>query len=395
MIIFFLSTLVVSVLLSIMITLVYLRRFTQRRNKIIYRVKDTKKGIDVMEYPEIGGVKQCLHIRGRSRENPVLLFIHGGPGISQIGWYDEFQRPWEDYFTIVQWDQRQTGKSYMPLKKVGYSLTNEQMANDAEDVIAYLRQRLNKEKIVVMGWSYGSYLGMKMVERRPEWLYAYVGVGQSVNVAESIIEEHALLLAYAKKQDNQALIVKLEAMLPRLDSNNSVESFVQHGYTIACEMDKIINIDVEPNDFPHFITSSRFLSHHYTWRDLWNTSFGDTDSLTSPEYTFGSEFMSIDLPAEIGSSFQVPIIFMTGAHDWHVPYTLTDAWFKNIQAPYKEQIWFENSAHFAIGTEPGRFLVALVEKVLPLTKGLTPEANQSKNATEQRSSNEKPRLSHC
>ena len=118
--------------------------------------------------------------------------------------------------------------------------------------------------------------------------------------------------------------------------------------------------------------------------------------LTSPHYTlsnllhmppmrfisegskFSENFMNIDLPVEVGSSFEIPIIFMTGAHDCHIPCTLTDAWFKKIEAPYKEQVWFEDTSHFHFFSEPGKFLIALVTKVLPLAQEKRDEKNRFK-----------------
>ena len=88
--------------------------------------------------------------------------------------------------------------------------------------------------------------------------------------------------------------------------------------------------------------------------------------------------MDIDLPTEVGSSFDVPIVFMTGANDWHIPCTLTDAWFKEIDAPFKEQVWFEDTSHFHVISEPGKFLFSLVTKVLPLAQEKRDEKNRFK-----------------
>jgi len=93
--------------------LLWAREVLQHHLTNTYAVKDPS-GIEELKPIPIGGVDQWLHIRGRHRNNPVLLCLHGGPGFPNIGWMDAVQRPWEDYFTVVQWDQRQTGKSYYP-----------------------------------------------------------------------------------------------------------------------------------------------------------------------------------------------------------------------------------------------------------------------------------------
>ena len=350
-------------------TLLWARNLAQKHSKVLYKVRNPK-GIDTLDPVEIGDLKQWLHIRGRNVDNPILLFIHGGPGLPHIGWYDEMQRPWEDYFTVVQWDQRQVGKSYLPSKKIAHTLNNERMIADAKEVVDYLLSRFNKEKIFVMGSSYGSYLGIKIAKEKPECLYAYIGVGQIVNVVESIREEHALLLNHIRKDNNSELVTKLEAMMPRPDPDNRVGSFMEHLGRIGKELARLGKFDMDPADLFFMMKFGFLTSPHYNLPDLINFYFGDPyPAFSSPGSVFGEEFMDIDLPSEVGSSFDVPIIFMTGVHDWHVPYTLTDAWFQEIKAPHKEQVWFEDSSHIPSYTVPGKFLVALVAKVLPLAQG--------------------------
>ena len=179
--------------------LLWAREVLQQHLITTYSVKDPK-GVEELKPVKIGGVDQWLHIRGRNRNNPVLLVLHGGPGGPNIGFVDAIQRPWEDYFTVVQWDQRQTGKSYYPADDDNVPLTVEQFIADTEEVVDYLRNYLQQEKVVVMGCSWGTILGMHLVKRRPEWVSAYIGVGQSVG---GINNERALykrLLDHAREQ---------------------------------------------------------------------------------------------------------------------------------------------------------------------------------------------------
>ena len=107
-------------------TLLWAREVLQQHLTITYAVKDPK-GVEELKSIKIGGVDQWVHIRGRNRNNPILLFLHGGPGFSMIGLMDAIQRPWEDYFTVVQWDQRQTGKSYYSANDETNPLTVERL----------------------------------------------------------------------------------------------------------------------------------------------------------------------------------------------------------------------------------------------------------------------------
>lgn len=343
--------------------LLYVRRRLQRHITTQFSVRDDR-GIESLEPVLINGVEQWLHIRGRDKNNPVLLFIHGGPAWPHIGWYDEIQRPWEDYFTVVQWDQRQAGKSYH--KGISHTISHETYIKDAEAVIAYLRDQLGVDKVFVMGTSYGTYLGMQIVKRRPEWLHAYIGMGQVVAMAEHAKAEYQLLLEYARKHQHRELIAKLEAIAPYPDPNNPAESFYKQVGFLMEEESRLGK--AYPTGIQGLVdeaTVKKWCSPHYSLKDIYNQKFGDPPACADPKSDFYQDFYRYDLPQEIGSSFDVPIFFFTGAHDFHVAYTVTDSWFQTIKAPYKEQVWFEQSAHVPHQEEPHKFLDALVNKVRP------------------------------
>jgi proline iminopeptidase len=121
----------------------------------------------------IGGIDQWVSIRGTNRRNPVLLLIHGGPGYVSMPMSWWFTRGWEEYFTVVQWDQRGAGKTYLLNPAViGPTMTRERMLADAEELTTWIRHELGKEKIFVLGHSWGSYLGLELATRHPNWLYA-------------------------------------------------------------------------------------------------------------------------------------------------------------------------------------------------------------------------------
>lgn len=361
------ATLLVMV---VMTSLYVVRSIYQDAHSLAYRVVP-EYGIDTLEPVVIGGVEQWVHIRGRNKNNPLLLFLHGGPGFPQIGWFDEVQRPWEDYFTVVQWDQRQSGKSYGSLSSLGHTVSNQQMIDDAEEMLAYLRQRFNRDKLFLIGKSYGSYLGMHLVKRRPQWLYAYIGDGQMTNTLGYINAEYQHLVDYAKHQGNKALLEKLVAISPRIDPNNQWQSFIQHEMMIWEELNNLgkgISRTLSTEQFVNNISLKKWMSPHLTLSDIANEKIGDPYVLTAAGYPFSKEFMGINLDDEIGTDFDVPIFLFTGAHDWHVPGDFQGQWFESISAPYKEQIIFSQAAHFPYLESPGEYLVALVTRVLPFSK---------------------------
>lgn len=137
-------------------------------------------GIQEGMYVKIGGIDQWIQIRGEDRGNPVILFVHGGPGASTIPISSSWQ-PWEKYFTVVQWDQRGAGRTLrMTGESIAATMTLAQMTEDGVEVAEYLRAHLHKDRIVLIGHSWGSFLGIHIVKQRPDLFYAYVGTGQVV-----------------------------------------------------------------------------------------------------------------------------------------------------------------------------------------------------------------------
>ena len=115
----------------------------------------------------------------------------------------------------------------------------------------------------------------------------------------------------------------------------------------------------------------RLISPHLTLTDISNSILGDEPAAYRAPYGFSKEFMAIDLPCDVGSSFEVPIFFFSGTHDWQTPTMLSDKWFSQINAPYKELVHFEESSHIIVNEEPGKVLNAMVNKVLPFAQAVT------------------------
>ncbi len=141
-------------------------------------------GIAALEKISLGGQPQWILIRGQDRALPVLLFLHGGPGMPMMYLAHTFQRHLEDSFVCVQWDQRGAGKSYysgMPTQ----NLTVEQILKDAEELVQELQVRFGQNKIYLAGHSWGSYLGMLLIQRHPKLFHAYIGIGQVVDEARA------------------------------------------------------------------------------------------------------------------------------------------------------------------------------------------------------------------
>ena len=326
----------------------------------------TPEGIEALEEAPIGGVAQWVSIRGRNRANPVLLFIHGGPGVPMMPMTWAYQAPWEDFFTVVQWDQRGVGKNARPADREALrpTLTNDRIIADAEEMTAWVRKRLGKDKIVVMGYSYGTTVGLALARRRPEWLHAYVGVGQAAGSGEEYLYKRVLELATQAK--NEEALKELKALAPYPGPNFTVEDALRlrkwarrfnGGWYGKPSLDLFFSLadwapEYTQSDVGALVPATQWFS-----RTL-GTARGPSDG-AGKDATSGE-------PANV---FKVPIIMIMGRYDLHTPYEPARAFFEAIEAPRKRFITLESRAHVPMLEEPGLFLLTLVQEVLPLTEG--------------------------
>jgi len=325
------------------------------------RTLATTDAIDEHGLVTIGGIPQWVSVRGRHRSQPLLLVLHGGPGftVSPVSYY--YMRDWEEHFTVVQWDQRGAGKTYAANdpEKIKATLSIDRMVADAEELIGYLREKYHQDRIVLMGHSFGTLLGVKLAQRKPEWLYAYVGMGQFTDPERSEAEGYAATLAAAKADKNEKAVAALLAVAPFPDMKNPARTLEN-------------------------LSTERFWLATYGGY-YWPGGFGHHTEISglSPDYTADelktrdeAQFFSLKvLWNEIGqislmkaTRFKVPVVILQGRHDRGTSSALVEEWFATLEAPVKKLVWFEDSAHMVYEEEPGKTLVSLVNEVLPLVK---------------------------
>lgn len=334
--------------------------FTQDHARAI--IRDLQKvvspnGIDEQKEIAIGGIKQWITIRGRDRNNPILLFLHGGPAAPEMPTSWTFQNPWEDYFTVVQWDQRGSGKTYNAddPKKIAPTLTLDRMEKDTEDLVQYLRTKYHKKKIFVIGHSWGSLLGITLAHNHPEWLYAYVGMGQMIDTLASERDSYEAALAGARAAHDAKAIKALESIAPYPGGAISLDKInVERTWSV-----KYGGLSWNRDSYAYYYRATE-LSADYTDADLDAIDKGSLLSLTHLLPAFGAfDYSKV-------TDFKCPIIIFNGRHDETVSEKVTADWFAHVHAPVKKLVWFENSAHMMQIEEPGRVLVHLVEDVRPL-----------------------------
>lgn len=278
-----------------------------------------------LETITLGGIQQSILVRTDDKNQPIVLFLHGGPGTAQIGFARRFQRQLEKEFIVVNWDQRGSGIS----ESAEFSI--EAYLNDAKGLIQYLLKRFGKEKLYLVGHSWGSILGSLLAQEYHDYLYAYIGVGQIVYTVEGERISFEFVKDQAeKKRDKKAL-------------------------------ELLNNLTFEPNSFDYLFSQRKLLDKYkgslysMTGNQLF---FGDF--LHNTEYRLSDWFRFIKrnktslnmMWHEVAKidfrnvvDFSVPIYFCAGRFDFNTPSQLIEEYFHRIHAPVKELVWFENSGH--------------------------------------------------
>jgi pimeloyl-ACP methyl ester carboxylesterase len=310
------------------------------------------KGIDEASFVSIGGIEQWVTIRGWDRDNPVLLFLHGGPGDVTNPWAFALFAAWEKQFTVVQWDQRGAGRT---LRKSGLTvaptITVPKMVADGIELSDYLRKRLGKEKIIIVAHSFGSIIGLQMARAKPELFYAYVGTGQVGDNAKNYFVAYEELLKKARAIANQEAIDDLTRVGP--PPYKSGEGYgVQRRWANAFE---------GADQFLFGTIGLTLVAPGNSVQDLNDSADGQNlsgEQLVPQTKSIGAQ--------ELGKEFSVPIFFFQGAEDFTTPTALARKYLDSIKAPRKGFVSIQGGGHFAVFMNSKQFLQELVTRVRPL-----------------------------
>lgn len=314
-------------------------------------------GINSLEKIKLGGIDQWILIRGWNRSNPVLLFLHGGPGAPLFTYARDIgvKAKLEQHFTLVYWEQRATGKSFS-LSIPEESMTIEQLVSDASELTQILKDRFKVPKIFLVGRSWGSLIGLLTAKRYPELFYAYIGIGQIVDPLENDRISYQYTIEIAERSGNEKALNDLR------------------------------NIGEPPFNFKELIIQRKWLTKFY--KNMMAEKFNNKPQnhlkklLSTPEYSlidiikmgldpffsikhlWNDKFYKTNLFEQI-PQIEVPVFFLAGRYDYFTPSEIVENYYHKLTSSKgKHIIWFEKSGHYPELEEPKKFYDVMINKVL-------------------------------
>jgi len=298
--------------------------------------------MSTIEYIEINNTQLCVSIRTKKTGNPILLYLHGGPGDAALPLVLKYNEQLEDIFTVVILEQRGAGKSYYPFAE------SDQIKIDTfiADIYALSRnllKRYDQEKLYLVGHSWGSVLGLKFAKRYPELIYAYIGCGQVVNMKKSSQIAYDFALQKNVENQNNKVVAKLKA----IDCSYKQETWLKDLLFVTGQVIKHGGSLYGKTNLNRFVRDFLF-SSDYNLKELINRQKGSMQSIKH----LWRELMDVDF--EYITEFEVPVIFIQGRGDYQVSSELVYEYFQNIKTK-KQFFWFENSCHFPQWSEPKKF----------------------------------------
>lgn len=305
---------------------------------------DNPNGIYLYEYPVINGIKQYIQVRGTDRKNPLMLFIHGGPGGSMAGFTHFVHKGWEEKFTLVNWDQRNSCKTYFANKdkarEVAKTGTMADYLKDIDEIIAYLHGVYDFEKIIIVGFSWGSAIGSEYAKLHPENLLCYISIGQLTNYRENVLFTCKKLLEIIPKGSKDTKKVKhIINSFPENVSWDKTLMKCMRNYLPLCS--KYIVRHAKRVPFKQI-----FASPFMNFKETVNSSLPKYNLLTkSYETMLAYDFRN-------NTNYKVPVLFVFGDEEIVCNPELVAECFEEISAPQKRIEIIPKASHSCFFDQP-------------------------------------------
>lgn len=299
-----------------------------------------ENSISALEQVEINGSSHEIMIRGNDKDNPVIIIVHGGPGSPETPYADKYYDLLESNFTIVNYDQRASGKSYHFFEDYS-DLSTDLLVDDLLALTDYITERLGKEKVILMSHSSGTYIGIQAAYKSPEKYEAYVGIGQMSDTKESEMESLNYCITQAKKAGNTDDVSYLQGLTEQIESGDMVtprDYVMKYGGAT-----RLI-------DNPDGDDIGVLLSSEYNLLDVIRYNYG----MGYSQEKLLNHLLENPSPS-IVTKLEIPIYFAMGKHDYMTSYHAAKKYFDMIEANKKEFITFEQSAHYPQFEEKEKF----------------------------------------
>jgi proline iminopeptidase len=302
----------------------------------------TAQRIEEARYLQIGGIEQWVTIRGDDVRKPLLLLLHGGPGDVQSPFVSVYA-PYERDFVFVQWDQRGAGRTFARNGAAGVTL--EKQIADGIDLSEQLRKRFPKQKLILLGHSWGSVVATGMAQQRPDLFDAYVGTGQVAAWPDTVQFQFDFLKQRYKEKGDAGGLASLEA-IGKPDPKNVEQYF---GFS------RPIRQNMNSSDTAWFADMLRVLKAN---GETETTIKAIGDGMNASGAALIGSSMTTDFPAT-ATNFKIPYYVIQGRDDLFAPTPLAKAYFDKVSAPKKQFVIIEDAGHFALATHQADVIAAL------------------------------------
>lgn len=316
----------------------------------------TAGSVAEMQRVRLGGVEQSITIRGRDVAAPILIWLHGGPGMDATGMWRRNNAALEDEFVVIYWTQRGTGRSFSEDIDPS-SMTLDQFVSDLDELVELLRTRFGAKRVVLAGHSWGTNIGVAYAQAHPEKVSAYIGVSQVVDAVEGERRSYDYALSEARSRSNAKAVAELEVIGPPPYDTDAL--LLQRKW-----LGEFGGVWHEPRSLLQLMWES-FGASEMTLLDGYHFWRGSEFSLSAS--ALQKDINAVNWPRD-APAFVVPVFIVAGRHDRNTDAGLQYEYFEQITAPEKNFVWFENSAHSPPFEEPEAFNTFVIRDVLPVAK---------------------------
>ncbi|MBX4261058.1 alpha/beta hydrolase [Clostridium estertheticum] len=299
-----------------------------------------KNSISVLEQVKINGSNHEIMIRGNDMNNPVIVFVHGGPGCPEIPYADKYQNLLETKFTVVNYDQRASGKSYNFFEDYS-NLSTDLLVKDLLNMTDYISSRLSKKKVILIGHSFGTYIAIQAAYKAPQKYEAYIGIGQMSDTAESEIDSLNYCIKQAQNAANTDDVLYLQRLTKEIKNGNM---YTPRSYVIKYGGASRL-IDNPDKNSINFLFSSE-----YNLLDVIRYNYG----ISLCQKILLKDLLKNPLPNKV-TKLKLPCYFIMGKYDYMTSSSAAKKYFDIIKTDKKEFIVFKQSAHYPQFEEKKKF----------------------------------------